>query len=107
MFLVSLVIGYLGIYTGSMIVAGGSFGRAFGTALIGAIAWALLSWIPLIGSALALIAWVTVINMRYEGGWINAIPIEAVSWIATLFILYLLVQFGIGDFNPVSVPGTT
>ena len=105
-FVVALLIGGFGIYVGaSFVVDVEDYGRAVETALYGAIAWALTSWIPLVGSLIALIVWVGVINWRYPGGWKRAAIIGLIAWVSALVILAVLntvFRLGIGAFG---VPG--
>ncbi len=90
-FIVALLVGGLAIYVGGRVLTDtDDYSHAVVTALFGAIAWALTSWIPLVGFIIALIAWVWVINWRYPGGWLQAAMIGIVAWIASLVILYLL-----------------
>ncbi|MEF8916035.1 hypothetical protein, partial [Natronomonas sp.] len=82
-FLVALLVGGLAIYISARVVADvDDYSHAVITALLGAIAWALTSWIPLIGLVIALIAWVWVIKWRYPGGWVDAAIIGAVAWVS-------------------------
>lgn len=91
LFVVSLLVGGLGIYVGARVVAGvEDYSHALVTAVIGAVAWAVLSWVPLVGGLLALVAYVWVINWRYKGGWANAILIALVAWIATAVVVFVL-----------------
>ncbi len=105
-FLVALLVGGLAIYIGASITVDvQDYSRAIVTALIGAIVWALTSWIPLIGLVLALVAWVWVINARYPGGWTDAAMIGVVAWLSALGILFVLnsvLRLGVGAFG---VPG--
>jgi hypothetical protein len=105
-FLVALLVGGLAIYISARVVADvDDYSHAVVTALLGAIAWALTSWIPLIGLVIALIAWVWVIKWRYPGGWVDAAIIGAVAWVSALVILYVLntvLDLGVGAFG---VPG--
>ena len=72
-FVVALLVGGLGIYISGRLVAGvDDYSHAVVTALLGALAWAIGSLIPVIGSLVALVAWVWVINWRYPGGWVKA-----------------------------------
>ena len=72
-FVIALLIGGLAIYISGRIVADvNGYSHAVIIALIGAIAWALTTWIPLIGPVIALIVWISVINWRYPGGWSKA-----------------------------------
>lgn len=109
-FIVSLLIGALGIYVGARIVSDyEDFGYAIVTALIGAIIWAVVSfffgWIPLLGPLLVFLAYVTVINLRYPGGWVDAIAISLIAWIASLLVLYVLGALGFASLDAVGVPG--
>lgn len=109
-FLVSLLVGALGIYAGARLVTGaGDYAYAVLTALIGAIVWAvvgaLFGWIPLLGPLVTLIAYVAVINYRYPGGWGNAVLIALVAWVASLVVLSALALVGVGSLEAVGVPG--
>jgi hypothetical protein len=48
---------------------------------------------------------VAVINYRYPGGWVDAIAISLVAWIASLAVLYVLALLDIASFEAVGVPG--
>ena len=109
-FVVSLLIGALGIYFGARVITDyDDYTYAIVTALLGAIIWAvvgfLFGWIPFLGPLLVLIAYVAVINYRYPGGWVNAILISLIAWIASVIVLYVLALVGIGAFEAVGIPG--
>ena len=109
-FVVSLLIGALGIYVGARVISDyDDYTYAIVTALIGAIVWAVVSlfvgWIPLLGPILVLIAYVAIINWRYPGGWVDAILIALVAWIAVLVVVYVLAAVGLTSFGAVGVPG--
>ena len=110
-FVVSLLIGALGIYAGAKIIVDvEDYTYAFATALIGAIVWAIVGfffgWIPLLGPALVLISYLAVINWRYPGGWVQAVAITLLAWISVLVVLYVLAFLGITGFEAAGVPGT-
>ena len=110
-FVVSLLIGALGIYAGAkFIVDVEDYTYAFATALIGAIVWAIVGfffgWIPLLGPALVLVSYLAVINWRYPGGWVQAVAITLLAWISVLVVLYVLAFLGITGFEAAGVPGT-
>jgi hypothetical protein len=109
-FVVSLLVGALGIYVGARIITDyEDYTYAIITALIGAIVWAvvgfLFGWIPLLGPVLVLVAYVAVIQFRYPGGWGDAVLIALIAWVASLAVLYVLALVGIGAFEAVGVPG--
>ena len=105
-FVIALLIGGLAIYASARFVVDvDDYGRAVFTALIGAIGWALTSWIPLVGPILALIVWVGVVKWRYPGGWATAAIIGIGAWLAALVILFVVngvFGLGIGAFG---IPG--
>lgn len=105
-FVIALLIGGLAIYISARLVVDvDDYSHAVITALVGAIAWALTSWIPLIGPIIALIVWIAVIKWRYPGGWVNAAIIGVVAWLAAIVILWVvntLFSLGLGAFG---VPG--
>jgi hypothetical protein len=109
-FVVSLLIGALGIYVGARVIADyEDYTYAIVTALIGAVIWVIVAfffgWIPFLGPLLALLAYVAVINWRYPGGWGQAIAIALIAWIAAVVVLYVLAVLGIGAFGAFGVPG--
>lgn len=109
-FIVSLLIGALGIYVGSEVMTDRSdYSHAIVTALIGAIVWTVvaffLGWIPLLGPLLAFLAYVTVINFRYPGGYGNAIGIALIAWLAAFVVLYVIGALGLVSLDAVGVPG--
>ncbi|ELY54881.1 hypothetical protein [Natronococcus jeotgali] len=109
-FVVSLLIGAFGIFVGARVVVDTEdYTYAFITALIGAIVWAVvgffLGWIPLLGPILVFLAYLAVINARYPGGWIDALVITVVAWLAVLVVLYVLAVLGLTGFEAAGVPG--
>ncbi|MFW5917914.1 MAG: hypothetical protein ACOCR0_00375 [Haloferacaceae archaeon] len=105
-FLVALLIGGLAIYLSARVIVDvDDYSHAVVTALLGAIAWALTSWIPLLGPVIALIVWVAVIKWRYPGGWTTAVLIGVIAWLAAVIILLVLnsvLRLGVGAFG---IPG--
>ncbi|MFC6837662.1 hypothetical protein [Halomarina ordinaria] len=105
-FVVSLLIGGLGIYVGAKVLTGvEDFSKAVVTALVGAIAWAIFGWIPIVGFLLALVAYLAVVNYQYPGGWVNAVGIALVAWLASLVVLLVLGALGVVAFDALGVPG--
>ncbi|SEA10566.1 hypothetical protein SAMN04488065_1864 [Haloplanus vescus] len=105
-FLVTLLVGGLAIYVGARVVAGiDDYSRAVVTALLGAVGWAIVSWLPVVGSVVALVVWVGVLKWRYPGGWLTVATMGLIAWVAALGILFVLnsvLGVGTGAFG---VPG--
>ncbi len=105
-FVVALLVGGLAIYISASLIADvQDYSHAVVTAFLGAVGWALFSWIPIVGTLLALVVWIGVINWRYPGGWTNAAIIGFVAWLSALILLFVLnsvFRLGIGAFG---VPG--
>ncbi|WP_254521406.1 hypothetical protein [Natrinema caseinilyticum] len=109
-FVVSLLIGALGIWAGARVIVGrGDYDHAIVTALIGAIVWAVVGffvgWIPLVGPLIVLLAYIAVINWRYPGDWTAAAMIGLVAWVTVLIVLYVLAALGLTGFGAIGVPG--
>lgn len=110
-FAVSLLVGGVAIYVAARHVTysdgygGMTFEHAVVTALLGAVAWALLAWIPLVGSLLALAGWITVIRWRYPGGWDRAAVTGAAAWATAVVVLAALELLGVGSVSAIGVPG--
>lgn len=109
-FVISLLIGALGIYVGARVLTGvENYTYAIVTALIASIVWVVaayfLGWIPFLGPLLALIAYLGVINMRYPGGWFRAAGVAFIAWVASLLVLYALSIVGLATFEAVGVLG--
>lgn len=109
-FVVGLLLGALGIYVGARFIVGvEDYTYAIITALLGAIIWAvlgaLIGWIPLVGPLIVLLAYIGVLHWRYPGGWIDAIGIALVAWLAILIVLWALAALQIMPPEAVGVPG--
>jgi hypothetical protein len=105
-FVVALLVGGLAIYISARVVVDvDDYGHAVVTAIVGAVGWAVTSWISLVGPLLALVVWVGVINWRYPGGWTKAAIIGVGAWLSALLLLLVVnsvLGLGIGAFG---VPG--
>ncbi|CDK40400.1 hypothetical protein DM2_489 [Halorubrum sp. DM2] len=105
-FVVALLVGGLGIYVSGRVVADvDDYSHAVVTALIGAVAWAIGSLIPIVGSLVALVAWVWVIKWRYPGGWVKAAIMGVVAWAAALAVIFVLNDVLNLGITALGVPG--
>lgn len=110
-FAVSLLVGGLAIHLAARYVTyrdqpvSLTFEHAVVTALLGAIVWAVLESIPLIGSLLALVGWIAVIRYRYPGGWTRAGLTGVVAWAAAVVTLAALDLLGVDAVSALGVPG--
>lgn len=109
-FVVSLLVGGLGIYAGSRIFTDTrSYTRAVVTAVLGALVWAIagffVGWIPLVGPLLVLLAYIAVVNWQYPGGWTTAAGIALVAWLTSAIVLYVLAALNIVAATAIGVPG--
>lgn len=108
-FLASLLVGGIGIFAGAKVITGESnLGYATMTALVGAIVWVIVSFflggLAFLGPLIALAAWIAVIKSRYRGGWLNAILIGFIAWIAVIVTLIILSALGITGLTAIGVP---
>ncbi len=108
-FVVGLLVGGLAIFIAASVVTDTQdYGHAVFTALVGALVWGLselfLSWIPLVGEFIPLIAWVWVIRWRYGASWIHAAIIGFIAWGSAILVLTVLPFAGVTD--AVGVPFT-
>ncbi|WP_226483072.1 hypothetical protein [Natrinema amylolyticum] len=106
-FVVSLLVGGVALHAGTHVLADGrDYAHAVLTALLGALAWALLEPIPLIGGALALVTWVAIVKRRYRLGWLRTAGVGVATWAAAVVVLATLEIVGIGSVSALGVPGT-
>ncbi|WP_408956815.1 hypothetical protein [Natrinema sp. 74] len=105
-FIVSLLVGGVALHAGTHVVAETrDYAHAVLTALCGALVWALLEPIPLLGGALAIVAWVAVLEWRYRLGWPRSAVVGVAAWAAAVVVLAALELIGIGPVSALGVPG--
>ena len=109
-FVLSALVGGLGIYLGGQVMVGrGDYGHAIVTALVGAVVWGVvgffLGWIPLLGPALTLLAYLLVVRLRYRAGWVEAAGITLIAWFTVVVVLYFAATLEVTSFEAVGVPG--
>ncbi|MEA5386974.1 hypothetical protein VB779_07800 [Haloarculaceae archaeon H-GB11] len=101
-----LLVGAFAIHVaGRYVTEFGEFEDALLTALFGAIAWALVGWVPLVGTLLALAAWVGVIKYRYPVGWGRALLVGGGAWAVAVVVVAAFGLVGL-DLSAFGVPGT-
>lgn len=104
--LLGLLVGGLALFVAGRFVSGGrSYGHAVLTAVIGAVAWAMLSPLPLLGPVVALAAWVTILKWRYPVGWLRAAGIGAAAWVVAVVVTAALELLGVRTVGVVGIPG--
>ena len=112
-FAVSLLIGGFAIHTGAKLAfAARDYSHAVLTALLGAVAWAVvdaaLSGIGaggFLASLAGLLVWVWVVRWRYGVGWLRAGLVGLGAWFSALVVLSLLALLGVGGLDAFGVPG--
>jgi len=112
-FAVSLLIGGFAIHIGAKLAfASRDYSHAVVTALIGAVAWAVVDIVlsevglgGLLASLAALIAWVWVVRWRYGVGWLRASIVGVGAWLGALIALVILAALGLGGLDALGVPG--
>lgn len=101
-----VLIGGLALYVSSRVLTDGQgYDHAVVTALIGAVAWALLSPIPLLGPVIALLGWVGLLKWRYPVGWDRATAVGAAAWATAVVIIAALELVGLQPVSAIGVPG--
>lgn len=108
-FVGGLFVGGLAIHAAAEYLAApadpvGGLADAVMTALLGTLAWLLVGWVPLVGSLLALCAWVGVIKWRYPFGWTRAALTGVGAWLVAVVVVAALSLVGV-ELTAVGVPG--
>lgn len=107
-FVVSLLVGGVSLFVAAQVVYRGDrrgVEHAVWTALFGALVWGLLSWVPVVGSILALVGWILVVVWRYPGGVVKAVLLGVVAYIVAVVLLSVLSGVGLQVFDVVGIPG--
>lgn len=112
-FAISLIIGGIAIYYGAKFTfKSDDFAHALITALLGAIAWALVDLAfgeigieGIVASLVGLIVWIYVIRWRYKVGWIRGAVLGLFAWVAAVLVISILSLLGIGGLEAYGVPG--
>lgn len=109
-FVVSLLVGALGIYLGALLIVDiNDYSYAIVVAFVGAVVWALVSfffgWFPLLGPVVTLLAWMGTIKSLYPGGWSEAALIGFIAWVSSMIILAVIAGLGFIGLDAFGVPG--
>lgn len=112
-FAISLLIGGFAIHTGAKLAfASKDFSHAVLTALLGAMAWAVVDFIlsgigagGLLASFVGLVVWIWVVRWQYGVGWIRASVVGFGAWLSALLVLAILAVFNVGNLGAFGVPG--
>ncbi|MFB6070490.1 MAG: hypothetical protein ABEJ76_05645 [Halanaeroarchaeum sp.] len=102
----SLLVGGFAIAAGTHLVADdGDLLRATITAALGALVWAFLDGVPLVGSLVALVAWIAIVKVRHDTGWLGASAAGLVAWIVAAVLVFVLASLGLPVTDALGVPG--
>jgi uncharacterized membrane protein len=110
-FVVSLLIGGLGVFVGASLLAGTrDYSHAVVTAALGSLVWAIVSYliggVPVLGPVLVFLAYLAVIKWRYGTGWITAAGITFIAYVTVLVVLAILSDLGAGLVTDIpGIPG--
>ena len=105
-FVLGLLVGGLALFVSSRFLADvNGYDHAVLTALLGALVWALLSPIPLLGPVIALAGWVGILKWRYPVGWLRAAGVGAAAWAVAVVFVSALGIVGIDAVSAVGIPG--
>ncbi|MWG34497.1 hypothetical protein [Halomarina oriensis] len=114
-FVVSVLVGGVGNYVGIRVVSDQhpSFVHAVVSTVISAAVWALVSYglqvseasvTPFAGALVALLVWILVLYVRYDGGIVTAVPAGVASWLVAVATLYLLALVTTVPFEAFGIP---
>jgi hypothetical protein len=107
-FVVSLLVGGLGIFVGAkLFTSASSYTYAVVTAGIAVLVRGLMSSLfggSPVGAALTLVAYLAVVTWRYGIGWLRAGAVALVAWVLAVVVLTALASVGVGSFSAVGIP---
>lgn len=104
-FVVSLLVGGLALAGGERLVLGeADLQRAIVTAAIGAVAWAIVDGVPVLGPLLALGVWLAILHWRFDAGWFGTAVIGGVAWIIAVIAVGLGSALGLPLEEAIGVP---
>lgn len=105
-FALGVLVGGFALFVSSRFLADvKGYDHAVLTAIIGALAWALLSPIPLLGPVIALVGWIAILKWRYPVGWLRAGAVGAAAWATAVVVVAALQLVGLDTVSAIGVPG--
>lgn len=105
-FALGVLVGGFALFVSSRFLADvNGYDHAVLTAIIGALVWALLAPIPLLGSVIALVGWIAILKWRYPVGWLRAGAVGAAAWATAVVVVAALQLVGIDAVSAIGVPG--
>lgn len=106
-FVVRLLVGGLAMAVGQRLVVGeADFTAATLTAAIGAVAWAIVDGVPLLGPLLALGLWLVILKWQFDAGWFGAAVIGGVAWITAVVAVAIGSTLGLPVEEAIGIPAT-
>lgn len=104
-FVVSLLVGGLALAVGQRLVVGeADLTVATLTAAIGAVAWAVVDGVPLLGPLLALGLWLVIIKWQFDAGWFGSAVIGGVAWITAVVAVAVGSMLGLPVEEAIGIP---
>lgn len=105
-FALGVLVGGFALFVSSRFLADvKGYDHAVLTAIIGALVWALLAPIPLLGPVIALVGWIAILKWRYPVGWLRAGAVGAAAWATAVVVVAALQLVGIDAVSAIGVPG--
>ncbi len=106
-FVVSLLVGGMALTVGERLVVGkGDLQGATLTAALGAVAWAIVDGVPLLGTVLALGVWLAILHWRFDAGWFGTALIGGVAWITAVVTVSIGTALGLPLKEAIGIPAT-
>jgi hypothetical protein len=115
LFVVSVLAGGVGNYLGIRLVSDQhpTYVHAVVSSVLSAAVWAAVSYAltvtdpgvtPASGTLVALVVWIVVLYVRYDGGIVTAIPAGVASWAIAVVTLYVVAVLTRVPFEAIGIP---
>ncbi|MFC5972688.1 hypothetical protein ACFPYI_15230 [Halomarina salina] len=114
-FVVSVLVGGVGNYLGIRLVSDQhpTYVHAVVSTILSAAVWAVVSYAlavyepditPFAGALVALLVWIGVLYLRYDGGIVTAVPAGVTAWLIAVVTMYLVALFTRVPFEAIGIP---